>query len=111
VLFQETNGISVTTLMASFVLLRLAEYSPLDETDAERRGLPVEGRSANHFELAYTKFEFLIDFGQAYDNSEHALLHTRIIMTPSSAKTLSNMLQQLIRQYEAEVGEIEERTV
>ena len=70
----------------------------------------MEGRSSNHFEVAYTKFEFLVDFGQAYGTSEDALLHTRIIMTPSSAKTLSNMLEQLIREYEAEIGAIEERT-
>jgi hypothetical protein len=82
----------------------------LDSSDAERSGLRVEGRSANHFEMAYTKFEFLLDFGQAYDTSELPLLHTRIIMTPSSAKTLSKMLAHLIEQYEAEIRVIEERT-
>lgn len=83
----------------------------MDGSDADRKGLPVEGRSSNHFELAYTNFEFLVDFGQAYDTSEHALIHTRVIMTPSSAKTLSHMLQHLIGQYEAEIGPIAERTV
>jgi len=82
----------------------------LDSSDAERSGVRVEGRSANHFEMAYTKFEFLLDFGQAYDTSEQPLLHTRIIMTPSSAKTLSKMLAHLIEQYEGEIRVIEERT-
>ena len=82
----------------------------MDSSDGERSGLRVEGRSANHFEMAYTKFEFLLDFGQAYDTSELPLLHTRIIMTPSSAKTLSKMLAHLIEQYEAEIRVIEERT-
>jgi hypothetical protein len=81
----------------------------LGGSDAGRKGSPVEGRSSNHFELAYTNFEFLLDFGQAYDTSEHVLLHTRIIMTPSSVKTLSHMLQHLIGQYESEVGPIGER--
>jgi hypothetical protein len=81
----------------------------LDGSDAERKGLPVEGRSSNHFEVAYTNFEFLVDFGQAYSRSDQVLLHTRIIMTPSSAKTLSNMLQHLIAQYESEIGPIAER--
>lgn len=81
----------------------------MDGSDAEHGRPPVEGRSSNHFELAYTKFEFLIDFGQAYDTCERALLHTRIIMTPNSAKTLSHMLEHLIRQYEAEIGAIEEK--
>ena len=82
----------------------------MDGSGAEHREVPVEGRSANHFELAYTKFEFLLDFGQAYDTPEQALLHTRIITTPSSAKTLSHMLAHLVEQYEAEIGVIEERT-
>ena len=82
----------------------------MDSSDVERSGLRVEGRSANHFEMAYTKFEFLLDFGQAYDTSERPLLHTRIIMTPSSAKTLSKMLAHLIEQYEGEIRVIEERT-
>ena len=82
----------------------------MDSSDAERSGVRVEGRSANHFEMAYTKFEFLLDFGQAYDTSEQPLLHTRIIMTPSSAKTLSKMLAHLIEQYEGEIRVIEERT-
>lgn len=83
----------------------------MDGSDAERKGPPVEGRSSNHFELAYTNFEFLLDFGQAYNTSDRILLHTRIIMTPSSAKTLSHMLQHLIGQYESEVGPIPERTI
>lgn len=83
----------------------------VQKPEAESRRHPVEGRSSNHFELAFTEFEFLLDFGQAYDTSAEALLHTRIIMTPSSAKTLLRMLQQLIDQYESEIAPIAERTV
>jgi hypothetical protein len=72
--------------------------------------VPVEGRSANHFELAFTTSEFLLDFGQAYDNSDGPLRHTRIIMTPQSAKTLTLMLQSLLEQYETKIGPIKERT-
>jgi hypothetical protein len=74
--------------------------------DAERRKAPVEGRSANHFELAFTDSEFLLDFGQAYDNAEAALLHTRIIMTPRSAKTLLRMLKDLVARYESQIAPI-----
>ena len=79
----------------------------------ECRKAPVEGRSANHFELAFTESEFLLDFGQAYDTANAALLHTRIIMTPRSAKTLLSMLQDLIARYESEVAPIVgiERTI
>jgi hypothetical protein len=71
----------------------------------------VEGRSANHFELAFTQFEFLLDLGQSYNTSREPLLHTRIIMAPNSAKTLAEMLLQMVVQYEAEIGPIVERTV
>jgi hypothetical protein len=80
------------------------------DPDKGRRRLPVEGRSANHFELAFTASEFLLDFGQAYDSSNEALIHTRIIMTPQSAKTLTQMLQSLLEQYEKKMGSIKERT-
>ncbi len=68
--------------------------------------MPVEGRSSNHFELAYTESEFLIDFGQAYGEASEPLIHTRIIMTLQSAKTLSRMLQKLVEQYEQTVASI-----
>ena len=66
--------------------------------------LLLEGRSANHFELAFTESEFLVDFGQAYGKEQEPLIHTRIILTPLSATTLLAMLDDLIRQYEAKVG-------
>jgi hypothetical protein len=71
--------------------------------------LPVEGRSSNHFEVAYTEFEFLLDFGQAYGESGEALIHTRIITTPRSAKTLLHMLQEMVDKYEATIGPVPER--
>ena len=71
--------------------------------------MPVEGRSSNHFELAFTESEFLIDFGQAYGDSKEALAHTRIIMTPRSAKTLLRMLQELMQTFEATIGPVPER--
>ena len=79
------------------------------DPDESRRKTPVEGRSANHFELAFTEFEFLLDFGQLYDSDGTALIHTRIIVTPRSAKTLSNMLEDLVKKYEQTIGPIAER--
>jgi hypothetical protein len=71
--------------------------------------LPVEGRSANHFEVAFTESEFLLDFGQSYDDSEEPLIHTRIILTPMSANTLFAMLNELLEQYASKVGPIGRR--
>lgn len=75
------------------------------------RDKTVEGRSANHFEMAFTESEFLVDFGQSYGESDAALVHTRIIMTPRSAKTLSRMLKDLVERYEQNVGPIGERNI
>jgi hypothetical protein len=71
--------------------------------------LAVEGRSSNHFELAFTESEFLIDFGQAYGNSGDVLVHTRIIMTPRSARTLVQMLQEMVEKYDRSLGPAPER--
>jgi hypothetical protein len=71
--------------------------------------LPVEGRCSNHFEIAFTEFEFLLDFGQAYGTSGESLIHTRIIATPRSAKTLLHMLQEMVDKYEATIAPVPER--
>lgn len=75
----------------------------------EEEKLAIEGRSSNHFELAFTESEFLIDFGQAYGDSDEALVHTRIIVTPRSAKTLLQMLKEIVAKYETSIGPIPER--
>jgi hypothetical protein len=76
--------------------------------DRERTDRLIEGRCANHFELAFTESEFLADFGQAYDMTEKPLVHTRIILTPRSAKTLARMMQEIVDQFEATVRLIED---
>ena len=73
--------------------------------------MSVEGRSSNHFELAFTDSELLVDFGQAYGNPGEALVHTRIIMTPRSAKTLLQMLREMLEKYDKTVGPVPERNI
>ena len=64
----------------------------------------MEGRSANHFEMAFTESEFLLDFGQSYGEEGSPLIHTRIIMSPRSAKALSLMLQDALAREIAGIG-------
>jgi len=71
----------------------------------------VEGRSANHFELAFTESEFLLDFGQAYDTNHEPLIHTRIIMTPRSAMTLARMMHEIVEQFVQTIGPIHDRQI
>jgi len=77
----------------------------------EGRKSQLEGRSANHFELAYTESEFLLDFGQAYDTNREPVLYTRIIMTPRSAKTLARMMNEIVEQFERSIGPIKDSQI
>jgi hypothetical protein len=72
----------------------------LPEAEGHGRRQAIVGKSANHFELAFTATEFLLDFGQAYEGLGEPLIHTRIIMTPASAKAFSEMMQSIVSQFE-----------
>ncbi len=60
----------------------------------------LEGRYANYFQVGYNAFEFIFDFGQVYDGGKKPKLHTRIVMTPESAKNLLGLIQEAIDNYE-----------
>jgi hypothetical protein len=68
----------------------------------------LEGRYANYFKIGYNAFEFLLDFGQSYNEGESAQFHTRIITSPIYAKTLLRLLRASIEQYEQAFGTITE---
>jgi hypothetical protein len=68
----------------------------------------LEGRYANYFEIGYNAFEFLLDFGQSFNDGERAQFHTRIITSPIYAKTLLKLLRASIEQYEQAFGIITE---
>jgi Protein of unknown function (DUF3467) len=66
----------------------------------------LEGRYANYFKVGYNAFEFLLDFGQYYNEGENAQLHTRIITSPIYVKSLLEFLGNCIDQYEQQFGKI-----
>jgi Protein of unknown function (DUF3467) len=70
----------------------------------ERMGEPLEGRYANYFELGFTAFEFILDFGQFDQETGAVVRHTRIITNPASAKVLLDMLRDLVSEYDAKLG-------
>jgi len=65
------------------------------------------GSYANYFEVGQNAFEFLLDFGQFYAESDRALVHTRIITGPIYAKALLRTLEEAVQQYERTFGPIE----
>ena len=60
----------------------------------------LEGRYANYFKVGHNAFEFVIDFGQYYPETDQADLYTRIITSPAYAKAFLETLTKSIKQYE-----------
>ncbi|MGA8570956.1 MAG: DUF3467 domain-containing protein [Desulfobaccales bacterium] len=72
------------------------------------QGESSEGRYANHFEVGFNAFEFLLDFGQLYMGEQHPRMQGRIVTSPFYARRLLRVLQRSIRQYEARFGSMTE---
>jgi len=68
----------------------------------------LEGRYANYFKVGHNAFEFLLDFGQFYPESEKAQLHTRIVTSPIYAKALLEIIRESLDRYEQTFGAIPE---
>ncbi len=66
----------------------------------------LEGRYSNYFKIGHNAFEFVLDFGQFYPENGDAQLHTRIITSPTYAKSLLDTLRETIRQYKQTFGAI-----
>jgi Protein of unknown function (DUF3467) len=77
-----------------------------EDEAAEDIGEP-EGRYANYFKVGHNAFEFLLDFGQFYPESQRASFHTRIITSPIYAKALFEILRVSIDRYEQTFGAIQ----
>ena len=54
------------------------------EPGAERQGV-----YSNHFKIGYNAFEFVLDFGQSYEEDKPEARHTRIVTGPAYAKALA----------------------
>ena len=78
------------------------------EANKYRESGLLEGRYANYFEIGHNAYEFLCDFGQAYEGGEKAQIHTRIIIGPKYAQALCKLLGESIDRYEQTFGVIPE---
>ncbi len=68
----------------------------------------VEGRYANCFDIGHNAFEFVIDCGQCYSDTEISCCHTRIITNPVYAEALMEALSEALMKYREKYGEISE---
>jgi hypothetical protein len=65
-----------------------------------------EGRYSNHFKVGFNSFEFILDFGQAYEGVSAELHQTRLITTPAYTKALAQLLRDSVAAYEQTYGTI-----
>lgn len=66
----------------------------------------LESRYSNYFEVGFNAFEFLVEFGQSYPETEQPRAHTKIVMSPYYAKDLLATLQKSVLQYEGSYGAV-----
>lgn len=71
-----------------------------DKCETTQDAGKLEGRYANYFKIGHNPFEFVLDFGQFYPESEKVELCTRIVTSPVYAKALLETLKESIEEYE-----------
>lgn len=76
------------------------------EIAAESSADDREGRYANHFHIGHNAFEVVLDFGQYYEGSRQAVMHTKIVTNPAYAITLLELLGHAMTQYEDSYGPV-----
>lgn len=80
--------------------------------DWAAEGCPVAAASAgyhyaNQFEVGYSRSEVLLRMAQAYQGEGLTnAMPTRVVMTPSYAMALLQLLSQAMQRYEAEYGPV-----
>ncbi|MEO0119149.1 MAG: DUF3467 domain-containing protein [candidate division WOR-3 bacterium] len=66
----------------------------------------AEGVYSNFFLIAHSPHEFIIDFARMLPGLPKAKVFTRVILTPAHAKLLLSALEDNIKKYETQFGEI-----
>lgn len=66
----------------------------------------AEGVYSNLAVIAHSSSEFVLDFVRVMPGVAKAQVKSRIVMTPEHAKRLAYALQDNLRRYEAQFGEI-----
>jgi hypothetical protein len=73
---------------------------------ADDAGAELEGRYSNSFRVGFNAYEFVIDFGQQYDDGP-SRTHTRIVTSAGSARGLCELLATSLREHDAKYAESE----
>ncbi|MCK9310250.1 MAG: DUF3467 domain-containing protein [Candidatus Cloacimonetes bacterium] len=65
-----------------------------------------EGTYANFFVITNSPSEFIVDCGRILPGIPDARIYSRVLMTPSHAKQLMQLLEKNVETYESQFGEI-----
>lgn len=66
----------------------------------------AEGVYSNLAFLHLSPSEFILDFARLMPGPPRAKVHSRIILTPQAAKAVARLLDENVKRYEAQHGEI-----
>lgn len=66
----------------------------------------AEGIYSNAAHVIFSPAEFVLDFGRVVPGRAGVRIHTRIVMTPLHAKQLALALNENVRRFEDQFGEI-----
>lgn len=64
----------------------------------------LESRYANYFEIGFNQHEVIIQCGQFYSGDSKALIHTRVVTTPTCATSLLELLRKTLQEHTFEYG-------
>jgi hypothetical protein len=67
----------------------------------------LDGKYSNAVVISQTQHEIVMDFAQIMPNDPRARIQSRVIMTPSSAKSFLQALERNLEMFETKYGEIE----
>jgi isocitrate dehydrogenase kinase/phosphatase len=66
----------------------------------------AEGTYSNLVLISHSPAEFVMDFTRVLPGKPKAKVYSRIIMAPQHAKSLLRALEENVKKYEAEFGEV-----
>jgi hypothetical protein len=84
----------------------MQQQQPQNQIKIELGEKEAEGIYANLAMVMHSPTEIVIDFARAMPRTPKARVLSRIIMTPTHAKVLAKTLEQDIKKFEAQFGEI-----
>jgi len=80
--------------------------NPPNQINVELGEKEAEGIYSNLALISHSPAEFVVDFTRVLPGVPKTRVYARIIMTPQHAKSLFNALQENIKRYEQQFGEI-----